>query len=53
MKDNYALKKANDEKLTHKEDKDQVIDFQEHMNKKILKLSTLKISTCLNTQLLR
>ena len=30
-----------------------MIDFQEHMNKTIQKLSTLKRSTCFNTQQLR
>ena len=30
-----------------------MIDFQEHMDKKLLKISTLKISTRLNMQKLR
>ena len=39
--------------MAHKEEKEQVIDFQEHMDKKLLKISTLKISTRLNMQKLR
>ena len=39
--------------MDHKEDKDQVIDLQEHMDKSILKLATLKKSTSLNIQRLR
>ena len=34
-----------DTKLAQKEEKDQVLDLQEPMDKKILKLATLKIST--------
>ena len=50
---NYALKDTNDEKLDRKEEKDQVIDSQERMVKKILKLATLKTSSCFNMQQLR
>ena len=47
---NYALKEANYAKLSQKEEKDQVLDFQERMDKTILKLSTLKTSARLNMQ---
>ena len=50
---NYALKEANDTKLPQKEEKGQVLDFKEHMDKIVLKLETLKISTCLNMKQLR
>ena len=50
---NYALKDTNDEKLDRKEEKDQVIDSQERMVKTILKLATLKTSSCFNMQQLR
>ena len=39
--------------LSHKEERDQWVDLQEHMDKQILKVSTLNISTCLNTQQLK
>ena len=39
---------ANYVKLAQKEEKDQVLDLQERMDKKIIKPSTLKISTRLN-----
>ena len=44
----YALKEANDGNLDQKEEKNQLLDFQERMGKIILKLATLKISVCLN-----
>ena len=47
---NYSLKEVKYEKLAQKEEKDQVIDLQEHMDKTFLKLSTLKSSACLNMQ---
>ena len=40
-------------KISQKEDKDQVLDLQETMDKTILKVSTLKSSTYFNVQLLR
>ena len=39
--------------MNKKEEKYQVIDFKERMEKKILKLATLKISTSLNMKQLR
>ena len=50
---NYALKEANDTKLDQKEEKYQVIDLQEHMDKKPLKQATLKSPDHLNIQRLR
>ena len=50
---NYAHKEANDAKLAHKEDKYQVLVFQERMGKTILKQATLKSYTCFNMQKLR
>ena len=50
---NYVLREANDAKLAHKEEKYQVLDVQEHMDKKILKLSTLKSFAHLNIQQLQ
>ena len=47
---NYALKEANDAKLPQKEEKGQVLDFQESMDKIILKIAILKSSTRLNMQ---
>ena len=45
---NYALKEANYSKLSQKEEKYQVLGLQECMDKTILKLATLKISTHFN-----
>ena len=50
---NYALKQANDVKLAHKQQRDQVIYFQERMDKTILKLSTLNSFARLNMKILR
>ena len=47
---NYVLKDANDEKLSQREEKYQVLDFQERMEKTILKLATLKRSTHFSMQ---
>ena len=44
----YALKEANYSKLAQEKEKDQVLDLQERMKKK-LKLATLKSYACLNT----
>ena len=46
----YAVNEANDEKLDQKEEKVQILNLQERMDKIILKLATLKISTCFNIQ---
>ena len=40
----YLLKEANDGNLDHKEEKNQLLNFQERMGKIILKLAILKIS---------
>ena len=53
LKENYALKEANDAKLSHKQEKYQVIYLQELMDIIILKLSTLKISARLNMKQIR
>ena len=45
---NYSLKEDNDSKLSHKDEKYKVIDLKDHMEKKILKIATLKISARLN-----
>ena len=50
IKLNYSLKKADDTKSIQKEEKGQVIDFKELMDKIVLQLATLKISTHLNMQ---
>ena len=50
---NQALKEDIDVKLAQREERDQVLDLQEYMDKTILKLSTLKSSTRLNMQQLR
>ena len=50
---NYALKEANDAKLAQKEEKYQVLDFQERTDKTILKLATPKSSARLNIQRLK
>ena len=49
----YALKEDNYGNLDQKEEKNQLLNLQERMGKIILKLATLKISACLNFQLLR
>ena len=49
----YALKEANDEKMPQEEEKGKLLDFQERMDKIILKPSTLKSSTSLNMKPLR
>ena len=41
---------ANYVKLAQKEEKDQVLDLQERMDKTVLKSATLKISVHLNMQ---
>ena len=46
----YELKEDNDGNLDQKEEKNQLLNFQERMSKIILKLATLKISTRLNMQ---
>ena len=45
---NYALKEANDKKLDQKYKRDQVLDLQERMDKRIVKLANLKSSAGLN-----
>ena len=47
-KRNYELKEDNDTKLAQKEKNNQVLDLQEHTDKKILKLSILIISAHLD-----
>ena len=49
----YALKDANDGNMDQKEEKNQLINFQEQMIKIILKLATLKIPVSLNIRWLR
>ena len=46
----YELKEANDGNLDQKEEKNQLLNFQERMSKIILKLATLKISAHFNIQ---
>ena len=46
----YAPKEANNLNLDNKEEKNQLINFQERMGKIILKLAILKISIRLNIQ---
>ena len=48
---NYALKEANDAKLAQKEEKEQMINFKERMDKPPLKLSTPRRSNRLNLKL--
>ena len=47
------MKEDNYEKLSQKEEKKHVLDFQECTEKRILKLATLKISSHLNIHQLR
>ena len=47
---NYALKEANDEKLTQKKIKYQVLDLQDRMDITILRISALQNSTSFNMQ---
>ena len=50
---NYALKKADYEKLAPEKENDHVLDLKEQMDKTILKLATLKNSDNLNIEQLR
>ena len=50
---NYALNKANDEKIAQKQEQYQRIYLQEYMEKTILKLATLTSSTHFNMQWMR
>ena len=47
------MKEANVKILVQKEEKDQVLGFQEPMDKTILKLTTLESPECLNIQIVR
>ena len=49
----YEIKEADDGNLDQKEEKNQLLNFQERMGKIILKLATLKISFRLNIQWMR